>query len=657
MRIGRWISLSLAACLAVPLLACGGQSAEEGADKAAEDGSTEQAAPDAAPQSKVPADTFIQVTAGEPETLDPAWTYETSGSGIESNLYDTLVYFNKEAADEFVANLAESWTVSDDGLTYTFTVRDGVKFHQGGDLSAGDVAYTLQRGLLQDRAEGPQWLLMEPILGYSTIESLAFDLAGVAADADPAPALKDLAADIHTQVCEAVQASITADDAARTVTIQLKTPTPWFLQLLSQPWGGALDKEWMTENGDWNGACDNWVAKHNPEKQNTAIFDKANGTGPYKLVEWKKGEQITLEANADYWRGEPIWEGGPTGAAAITHVNVQFVEEWGTRYAKLEAGEADTVTVPRANIDQVESLVATVYQGGDESAPAEEKNAAGTLKLFLGYPTASSDAATFVFDVTPDSSFLKSGKLDGEGVPPNFFSDIHVRKGFTACFDWDTYIAEGLKGEGVRSRGPIIQGLQGYKADSAVASFDLDACESELAQAWEGKLPELGFKMAIAYNKGNDARKTAAQILADNIAQVNPKYMVEVQELEWPNFLEQRRAGNLPITIAGWLEDYHDASNWVSPFMDPEAGAYARAQKFPEEMQKAYKEKIVAALAEQDEAKRDALYAELQQLANDDAIAIWLAQATGRFYISKSVSGWYNNPLQPGLWYYALSKQ
>lgn len=656
MQRGRWISLGLAAGLALPMIGCRGPAADEGADTPAEDVGQETA-PEAAPQSKVPQDSFIQVTAGEPETLDPAWTYETTGSAIESNIYDTLVYFDKQAADAFVPNLAESWTVSDDGLTYAFTVREGVKFHAGGDLTASDVAYTLQRGLLQDRAEGPQWLFMEPLLGVSTIESMALDLAGLDAGADPAPTLKDVSPEVQAQVCEAVQAAVQADDAARTVTLTLKSATPWFLQLLSQPWGGALDKEWMTENGDWDGSCDTWAAKHNPEKQNTAIFDKANGTGPYMLGEWKKGEQITLEANPNYWRQEPIWEGGPSGPAAITHVSMQFVEEWGTRYAKLEAGEADTVTVPRANIDQVEGMVATVFQGGDESAPAEDKNPAGTLKLFLGYPTASSDAATFIFDVTPDSSFLKSGKLDGEGIPPNFFSDLNVRKGFMACFDWDTYIAEGLKGEGVRSRGPIIQGLQGYQADSPVASFDPAVCESELAQAWEGKLPELGFKMAIAYNKGNDARKTAAQILADNLAQVNAKYQVEVQELEWPNFLEQRRAGNLPITIAGWLEDYHDASNWVSPFMDPEAGAYARAQKFSEAMQATYKEKIVAALAEKDEAKRDALYAELQQLANDDAIAIWLAQATGRFYISKAVSGWYSNPLQPGLWYYSLSKQ
>ena len=105
------------------------------------------------------------------------------------------------------------------------------------------------------------------------------------------------------------------------------------------------------------------------------------------------------------------------------------------------------------------------------------------------------------------------------------------------------------------------------------------------------------------------------------------------------------------------MEDYHDASNWVSPFIAAEAGAYARAQKFPEDMQKKYKDQITAAVNEVDQTKRAAMYADLQMWANDDAIAIWLAQATGRFYINKDVSGWYSHPLQPGLWYYTLSKE
>ncbi|MCA9797128.1 MAG: hypothetical protein KC910_35200, partial [Candidatus Eremiobacteraeota bacterium] len=170
-----------------------------------------------------------------------------------------------------------------------------------------------------------------------------------------------------------------------------------------------------------------------------------------------------------------------------------------------------------------------------------------------------------------------------------------------------------------------------------------------------GAVAENGFKMTIAYNQGNTERETAAKILADNLSLVNEKYLVDVIELEWPSFLEARRNEQFPVSVSGWLEDYHDASNWVHPFMHS-AGAYARAQNLPEALQASIDEKIDAALVETDEAKRDAMYAELQKIANDEAISIWLYQATGRFYVSKDVSGWFNHPLTPGLWYYALSK-
>ncbi|MEM4244506.1 MAG: ABC transporter substrate-binding protein, partial [Candidatus Bathyarchaeia archaeon] len=63
--------------------------------------------------------------------------------------------------------------ISEDGLVYTFTIRKGVKFHEGGDLTPEDVVYSLQRALIQDRAGGPIWMLLDPIFGVHSIEELA----------------------------------------------------------------------------------------------------------------------------------------------------------------------------------------------------------------------------------------------------------------------------------------------------------------------------------------------------------------------------------------------------------------------------------------------------------------------------------------------------
>lgn len=661
---GRWLLSLMAATLLVSLAGCGRREAvsPEGEGTAGTPAQLEGAATTVPERgggvSRVPADTFVEVSIGEPESLDPAWSYETTGSAIEANIYESLVYFEREKPDAFVPALATEWQVSEDRRTYTFKIRDGVTFHEGGTLEPHDIAYSLQRALLQDRVDGPMWLFLEPMLGVSSIESLAFELAGVSgqtAEGEEPPALSDLPPDVLRKTCQMVMEAVTSDDQAGTVTIKVRQPTPWFLQLLAQPWAAALDKEWMVEQGDWDGTCDNWIRWHDPAAEESILFDRANGTGPYRLGTWLKGQEITLEANEAYWRTEPIWPGGPSGPPRIKHIVHQKAAEWGARFAKLEAGEADTVAVPRAEISQVEPLVHTEYLGGDESAPSRLLNENGILKLFRGYPLVTNTAAMFTFAINPDSEFIGSGTLDGNGIPPDFFSDIHVRRGMCYCFDWETYIAEALQGEAIPARGPIIKGLQGYREDSPVYSLDRDKCAQELSQAWEGKLKERGFRFTIAYNEGNETRKKAAEILAENLALVDPKYKVEVVSLEWPSFLDARRGMRLPISISGWQEDYHDASNWVHPYMHSQ-GAYARAQSFPAELRKQFDELIDAAVLELDEAKRDEMYAKLQALAIEHAIAIFLHQDTGRFYVSRAVSGYFHNPLTPGLWYYALSK-
>ncbi|NMC03420.1 MAG: hypothetical protein GYA30_13720, partial [Chloroflexi bacterium] len=83
------------------------------------------------------------------DSLDPALNYESDGDAIILNVYDQLVTYAGPKATEFVPSLATDWTISDDGKTYTFTIRKGVKFHNGADLTAEDVAYSLQRGVLQ----------------------------------------------------------------------------------------------------------------------------------------------------------------------------------------------------------------------------------------------------------------------------------------------------------------------------------------------------------------------------------------------------------------------------------------------------------------------------------------------------------------------------
>ncbi len=93
---------------------------------------------------------------GEPDSLDPALDYETSGGNVIQNVMEPLIIYDHVSPTDFVPALAvevpslENGGISEDGRTYTFQIREGVTFHAGGTLEPHDVAYSFQRGLLAE---------------------------------------------------------------------------------------------------------------------------------------------------------------------------------------------------------------------------------------------------------------------------------------------------------------------------------------------------------------------------------------------------------------------------------------------------------------------------------------------------------------------------
>ncbi len=602
--------------------------------------------------------TMVVATIGDPETLDPALNYETAGANIIQNVYETLVYYNKDDATSFVPQLATDWTISDDGLTYTFTIRKGVKFHNGADLTPEDVAYSFQRGLLQGGPDSPQWLLTEPFLGVG-IYDIA-DLIDPELEGDP-EGLQATDPDKLMEVCQQVKDAIVADEENWTVTFHLAQPWGPFLATIAQGWGSIMDKDWVIENGGWDGDCATWAKYYGVTSENDPFTNIMNGTGPYKLERWTPGEEIVLVRNENYWRTPevgPAWEGGPVGPAAIERIVIKSVSEWGTRFAMLQAGDADTAYVPRQNVSQVDPLVGEIceYQedGSFNCQPSDNPDA--PLRLYKGMPGVSRTDAFFVFNINVEGGnpFIGSGQLDGNGIPPDFFSDIHVRRAFNYCFDWEAFIEEALNGEAVQNVGVLIPGMLGYDPNGPKYTYDPEKCAEEFKQAWDGQVWEKGFRLQIAYNTGNVTRQTVAAILQATLADVNDKFQVEIVGLPWPTFLRQIRGGRLPIFVSGWLEDIHDPHNWAQPFT---VGTYARRQNMPEELLDKFTELVNAGVSETDPAKRAEIYKKLSELDYEYAPAIRLAVATGRRYEQRWVQGWYYNPIYPGTYYYALSEK
>ncbi len=594
-------------------------------------------------------DTFTHLVIGEPESLDPAIAYDSASLQVLNQVYDKLLFFKEGAADEYAPMLATDWEISEDGLTYTFQIREGVTFHEGGTLEPHDVAYTFQRNLLLGwdflGAGGPMGLFYDPFFG----------VYGIGEEGDGG--LLDIAGSDEA-VCQTVKDAIVADDEAGTVTMHLNYAATYLPQILAQYWGSIYDSEWMIEQGAWDGDCATWREWYLPEVTGTHLYNMANGTGPYKLDHWTPGEEIVLTANEDWWLDGPLWEGSTVdGVPELKTVVIRLVEEWGTRLATFQAGDADMIDPELAFAAQIDPMVKEIvdYQTGE----ATENNPEGIFRMYTNLPATNSTDMFMNFDIQTEGGnpWIGSGELDGRGVPPDFFSDVHVRKAFNYCFDRETFIADVRQGEGIPHRGPIISGMLGYEEDSFIYDYDLAKCEEEFKLAWDGQVWENGFTITLSHNTGNDSRRIAMEILKSNIEQINPNFQVIIANMPWPTYLAERRAGRFPIHQTGWIEDFHHPHNWVVPYMSCN-GDFSGRQFLPEEVCGAWEDIMYDAVREPDPAVAGELYAQLQSEAMEQAIDIFVMQPIERDYVQLWVSGYYYNPLfgNSTQYYAALSK-
>jgi len=464
------------------------------------------------------------------------------------------------------------------------------------------VEYSFERGMVQDYGGGPQWMFFEPFFGPDIHSSR---------DVEPLMSLEDIEAPVEVD--------------GDWVVFNLFAPYEPFLQILCSSWGSIVDMEWCIANGDWDGTQASYEELNDPASGGSPLQAIMNGTGPFELERWEPGVDISLVRNDNYWQ-EP---------ASFERVVIKDVPEWTTRKLMLVAGDADQVDVPRANIEELEGV-----EG---------------LLIYKDLPALSADAFFFQFAIDPESAFIGSGKLDGKGIPVDFFTDVNVRKGFNYAFDMETFLRDALLNEAQQVGSPIIEGLAYYDPDAPKYAKDLDKAAEYLEKAWGGEVGEKGFTFTLAYNVGNLARKTACEILQANLLSIDEKYIVRIQAMQWPTLLTNMVTGIMPMYSLGWLADYPDPHNFVYPFMHS-SGTFGGLQNYSNSEVDAL---IADGISATTSAERESIYGELDQLYYDDVPGFILAQPLGRRYFRSWVKGWYFNPCLPGPFgnLYTLSKE
>lgn len=539
-------------------------------------------------------DTFIFATYGNLRTLDPCAAYDTNSSQRIWNLYEPLIFFDGPHTDQFKPVLArqvpstENGGISPDGKRYAFVIRKGIRFHEGQGLKAEDVVYSFKRNMIADPDGGPMWMLLEALTG----ESSTRDRGGRPLQ------------DIFGRIDRAVRAE------GDRVVFLLPKPYPPFLSVLAHTSAVVLNKSWAVSKGCWDGRIENASRYNNPAPGHEPLQRIANGTQAYRMKAWEPNKQFVFDRFEGYWGPKP----------ALKTAIIKYVKEWSTRKLMLQNGDADRVTVDMPHVPEVQNMKG--------------------LKIHK-VPQLSVSGALFCQRIDPTGNpNIGSGKLDGKGIPPDFFSDIHMRKAFLHAMDRNTYREDVFHGWVILPSSPNIEGLP-YHKKVPVYEFDLKKSAAHMKRAWQGKVWKKGFKMVILYNTGNEMREAAALMLAENIMSLSPKFRIELRQVEWKDYLVKYRNYRYPLFITGWAADYADPHNFLYTFMHSR-GVYGRFM--------AYKNEAVDRLCEagietMDPERRKTIYGRLQDLWFEEALGIMLYQQINIRAYRDWVKGYIPNPM------------
>ncbi len=462
------------------------------------------------------AQTLTMAMSAQPDTLDPQVTAATAAFQVSKSIYDTLIEVDRQG--NLVPALAASYSVSADGLTYTFELADAT-FHDGTAFDSGDVVASLDR---------------------------------IRAEETASPKLSEFRAIV------AVEAQ-----GPSTVTITLAEPQPALLASLASGWGAILPSEKLASGHDFG---------NNPI-----------GTGPFRFASWTRDNAITLDANADYFRGAP----------QVSQVVIRFVTDSAIQLQGLLTGEFDVIdTVAAAD------------------RPSVEANPALTL-------------------VREPSGLVLVAGLNARRP---YLSDARVRQAFNLGVD-TAIVMEVAYSSGSQVGTFMEAGSPWYPASVEPFPYDPEGAKALLAEAG---VPQ-GLTLDMVLPQPYEEHIMAGQIVQDYLRDLGINAQIRI--VEWGVWLSDTYGGprNFDITVVGHTGKL-DPSGRLTGLGDPDrnytglddpklVGIIATANVTP------------------DQAAREALYGEALERIHEDAPFIFFGTPDRTYARKASLDGFWMTPL------------
>lgn len=553
--------------------------------------------------------TLVDGTLGDWGTgFDPVYCYDTACGNVADNTLESLFGFDNEDPTDVKARIAaeipsvENGGISQDGKTYTIKLRSGVTFRDGTPVTAEDVEYSLERMMVYSTDVGPAGLLLEPFTG--TAELLRPDMDTTYADIDKA---------IETE----------GED---TVILTLAKPFAPLISTLAGYYGSVYSKADAIAQGDWDGTEATWQDFNNtPEGTTSYSTTGPLGTGPFYIERYDVGKTVILKRNDNYWR-EP---------AALERVIIQSVPDDNTRLEMFRTGDLDLISrdaLPQALVPMAREVPGAVVNQGPG------------LSLYGFFMTEDIDGSA--------TNYLGSGKLDGKGIPANFFNDVNVRKAFAYAFDYNAFIKDVMLDAAKQQNTTAIEGLIGYDPNGPKFTTDPAQATEYFKKAHDGQVWENGFTLPVFWNSGNTTRQQGLQIMKRNIEALNPKFHIDVRELQFSQILTQASAHQLTMWMGGWGADFADPHSFAQPFLHTN-GNYPQNMNFSDDELDML---IDLAVLETDPEKRTRMYKDIAETGFEKLPELPAYQPLQTFISHDWVQGRIHNPIWSSDYYYLISK-
>jgi ABC-type transport system substrate-binding protein len=470
----------------------------------------------------------------QPDTLDPAVTYETSGWEPVQQVYQTLITYDRSSFTTYVGVLAKSWSVSSSMMNYTFQLRQGVTFSNGDPFNAYVEWYSIYRTILVNQA--PAWILGQNLAAgnpphFNVTDSMLNSMNYFS------PSAANLTVMMHPgQSVQVVNASAIQFNLG--YGYNGNAPYSAFLSTLVTPMADAVDPAFVKSHG---GVVAN--------TKNDQMTTQAIGTGSYELQSWVVGQSVTLTKNPNYWANSlPKSQLNYAIAPAILNSVVFYYKDSATSIADIRSGTAQMISVP-----------VTYYN---------------VTKAITGVNTS---ILSVLYGASEDVHYIY---MDPQAFAP--FSDINVRKAITSAIDYGSIIRLAFGGNARQWVGPVPPTWQFYNESTAgLTPYQHDAIKAAALLAQAGYVSHLpngttlnsGGKVFpsvdFLYDSDNPTDAQAAQIVQSNLASVG--ITIQLKSLpfrQYANVLALKGSTNATYAMGFgyYSEDYTASVDYVSYF-------------------------------------------------------------------------------------------